>query len=110
MVLSKVHCCLQFSFVYLNDLYKILCKRRSGCWVNGEFNGICGYSDNILLLVPCIDALQDMLSTCEEYAQEYNLQFSTYINPSKSKTKCMAFVKQKGLVLKEMVLCNNKLA
>ena len=83
--------------------------RRSGCWVNGDFHGICDYSDDILLLAPCIDALQDMLSTCEMYAQEHNLQFSTNINPIKSKTKCMAFVKQKGLVLKEMVLCNNKL-
>ena len=68
--------------------------RRSGCGVNGEFNAMCGYSDDILLLAPCIDALQDMLSTCKMYAQEH---------------KCMAFVKQKGLVLKEMVLCNNKL-
>ena len=95
--------------VYLNDLYKILRMRRPGCWVNGEFNGICGYPDDILLLAPNIDALQDMISTCEMYAQEHNLQFSTNINPIKSNTKCMAFVKQKGLVLKEMVLCNNKL-
>ena len=36
-------------------------------------------------------------------------KFSTNINPIKSKTKCIAFVKQKGLVLKEMVLCINKL-
>ena len=60
-------------------------------------------------MAPCIDALQDMLSTCEKYAQEHNLQFSTNINPIKSKTKCIAFVKRKGLVLKEMVLCNNNL-
>ena len=103
-VLSAILFC-----VYLNDLNKLLRRRRSGCWVNGEFNGICGYSDDILLLAPCIDALQDMLSTCEKYAQEHNLQFSTNINPIKSKTKCMAFVKRKGLVLKEMVLCNNNL-
>ena len=71
---------------------------------------VCGYSDDILLSAPSIDALQDMLSTYKMYAQEYNLQFSTNINPIKSKTKCMALVKQKGLVLKEMVLGNNKLA
>ena len=67
------------------------------------------YSNDILLSAPSIDALQDMLSTYKMYAQENNLQFSTNINPIKSKTKCMAFVKQKGLVLMEMVLCNNKL-
>ena len=42
-VLSAILFC-----IYLNDLYKILCMRRSGCWVNGDFNGICGYSDDIL--------------------------------------------------------------
>ena len=95
--------------VYLNDVYKLLRRRRSGCWVNGEFNGICGYSDDILLLAPCIDALQNMLSTYKKYAQEHNLQFSTNINPIKSKTKCIPFIKRKGLVLKEMVLCNNNI-
>ena len=54
---------------------------------------VCGYSDDILLLAPCIDALQDMLSTYKMYPQEHNLQFSTNINPIKSKTKCIAFVK-----------------
>ena len=70
---------------------------------------VCGYSDDILLVAPSFDALQDVLSTCEKYAQEHDLQFSTNINPIKGTTKCKAFVKQKGLVLKEMVLCNNKL-
>ena len=41
--------------------------------VNGELDGICGYSDDILLSAPSIDALQDMLSTYEMYAQEHNL-------------------------------------
>ena len=34
-----------------------------------------------------------MISTCETYAMNHNLQFSTNIDPKKSKTKCMAFLK-----------------
>ena len=75
-VLSAILFC-----VYLNDLYKLLRKRRLGCWVNGEFNGICGYSDDILPLAPSIKAFRYMSSTCEKYAPEHNLQFSTNINP-----------------------------
>ena len=36
--------------------------------------------------------LQDMLSTCKEYAASQNLTFSTDQNPDKCKTKLMAFL------------------
>ena len=71
----------------MNDLYTILHRRRSGCWINGEYYGIIGYSDDILLLAPTLDALKEMLLACEDYAVEHNLQFSTDPNPKKSKTK-----------------------
>ena len=90
--------------VYVNDLYVLLRRKKLGCWVNSEYNGIVEYSDDILLLSPSRDALQDMLHTCETYAKEHNLQFSTNNIPSKSKTKCMAFVKDKR-ELKNMMLC-----
>ena len=32
-----------------------------------------------------------MIKTCEEYAKEYGLAFSTDVIPSKSKTKCLKF-------------------
>ena len=35
-----------------------------------------------------------MLETCEQYAAEHNLKFSTNENPAKCKTKCIAFEKQ----------------
>ena len=102
-VLSAILFC-----VYVNDLYKLLRKKRSGCCINGEYNGIVGYSDDLLLLSPSLDALQEMIITCETYAKEHNLQFSTDVIPSKSKTKCIAFVKEKREI-KHMVLCGNEL-
>ena len=103
-VLSAILFC-----VYINDLYELLRKNRSGCWINDEYYGIIGYSDDILLLAPSIDALQEMLRTCENYACKHNMQFSTDVNPKKSKTKCMAFVKRKDVLLRRMNLCGNTL-
>ena len=40
-----------------------------------------------------LDALQDMIATCEIYASTHNLSSSTDMNPNKSKTKCIAFLK-----------------
>ena len=102
-VLSAILYC-----VYMDDLYKILRRRKYGCWIYGEFYGIVGYSDDLLLISPSLNALKEMLSTCDEYAKEHNLQFSTNINPIKSKTKCMNFLKVNRKI-EDIELCSNKL-
>ena len=79
-VLSAILYC-----VYVNDLYQLLRKRKYGCWINGDYFGILGYSDDILLQAPSISALKNILMTCENFAVEHNLQFSTHPNPAKSK-------------------------
>ena len=102
-VLSAILYC-----VYVDDLYRQLRKEKSGCWINGNYYGILGYSDDILLLAPTISALKQMLKTCEKFAVQHNLQFSTNLVPAKSKCKCIAF----GCSTEELpnlVLCNNKL-
>ena len=86
-ILSGIFYCF-----YTNDLFNILRKRRTGCWVNGVFMGIFGYSDDNFLVAPSLDALQEMLVTCQEYAEEHNLKFSTHADPIKCKTKCISFL------------------
>ena len=86
----------------------MLRRKRSGCWVHGSFSGVYGYSDDNWLIAPSLDALQDMLNTCQEYALVHNLKFSTDQNPKKSKTKCMAFLKYER-ELPNLVLCGNPL-
>ena len=54
------------------------------------------------------DALQEMLETCEEFAKEHNLKFSTDPNPKLSKTRCLAFLHDERR-LKKMKLCGNYL-
>ena len=76
--------------------------------MSGEFFGMIGYSDDNWLLAPSRQALQEMLNTCEEYAHEHNLIFSTDPNPTKCKTKCIAFLK-KQRDISPLILCGNPL-
>ena len=93
---------------YMNNLFSILRKNKSGCWVRGTFLGILGYSDDSLLLAPSLDSLQEMLKIGEDYAETHNLRFSTDKNPTKCKTKCMAFL-LKDRPLPQLNLCGNPL-
>ena len=102
-VLSAIAYCF-----YCENLFTLLKQRRAGCWVLGYYHGILGYSDDNWLLAPSLNALQDMLVTCEQYAASHNLKFSTDPNPAKCKTKLMAFLK-KPRDLPSLYLCGNPL-
>ena len=102
-VLSAIAYCF-----YCEDLFRLLKRRRTGCWVLNNYHGIVGYSDDNWLLAPSLSSLQDMLKTCEEYAASHNLKFSTDPNPVKCKTKLMAFMK-KQRELPRLLLCGNLL-
>ena len=81
--------------IYIDDIIKNLRKSVDGCWINGNFVGAIVYADDIVLLSPSIDGLQNMIKTCDKNAKELNLTFGTDIILIKSKTKCLAFVKKK---------------
>ena len=73
-------------------------RKRSGCWVNGDFAGMLGYADDIMLLSPTLEGLQDMVDTCAAYMSVHNLIFSTNPDTRKCKTKCMSFLKTDRIV------------
>ena len=79
---------------YVNNLFKLLRKNSSGCWVKSNFHGMFGYSDDNWVIAPSFSALKEMMETIEDYCKGHNLKFSTDPNPSKCKTKCLAFLKQ----------------
>ena len=102
-VLSAIAYC-----VYVNGLFEELRKNKSGCWVGQTYLGLLGYSDDNFLLAPSREALQDMLSICERYAESHGLKFSTDPEPKKSKTRCLTFL-QKERQIQPVILCGNEL-
>ena len=78
---------------YTDGLFKLLRDQKVGCWIQGKFTGAVGYADDNLVMSPTLEGLQTMMKTCETFAKEHNLQFSTNEDPKKSKTKCVAFLK-----------------
>ena len=53
----------------------------------GLYVGVVGYCDDLLLLAPNRESAQIMLKTCEEFAAESNIKFSTNSDPKLSKSK-----------------------
>ena len=82
-----------FYCIYIDDLFTLLRKTKTGCWVEGKFVGILGYADDLLLLSPSLNGLQEMIKSCGEHAS-LNLSFSTNANLMKCITECMAFLNQ----------------
>ena len=78
--------------VYTDELFALLRRKRTGCWVEESYVGILGYADDLLLLSPSRDGLQEMMKTCEKFMTDLNLSFSTHVDPKKCKTKCMAYL------------------
>ena len=94
--------------VYTNGLFEELRRSNIGCCVGRNYVGVLGYADDLYLLSPSVDGLQEMLIICEKYAESHNLKFSTDERPSKSKTKCMAYL-HKDRELRKLTLCGNEL-
>ena len=84
--------------VYLDDLLIELRRLQYGCHIGGCWFGACGYADDLILLAPNRQVLQQMVDVCERYGQDHNLVFSTDPVPSLSKTKCMYFCGRPGKV------------
>ena len=63
-----------------------------GCHIGGVFFGVVGYADDLLLLAPTRDAVQNMLEICEAFTSQNNIKFITEEDPSKSKIKALYVV------------------
>ena len=80
--------------LYIDDLFSLLRSSGLGCRLNNQFYGCLGYADDLLLLSASRTGLQVMINKCAEFMKGKKLKFSTNVNPSKSKTKCVIFSKK----------------
>ena len=85
-----------FWSVYLDPLFGRLREAGFGCHIGGIFTGVIGYADALILLAPSCHAAQKMLTICERFAEEHNIQFSTDEVPDKSKSKAIHVVGCRG--------------
>ena len=73
---------------------------------NGAYAGAIGYSD--ILIAPNLSALDIMLKIAQDFNISNGLKFSTDLDPKKSKTKCIAWLKN-SRELPKLSLCGNLL-
>ena len=66
--------------VYMDELIHRLEKRNIGCYVGRQFFGVLCYADDVTLLAPTVNALQNLLDTCQHFGHEYDVSY----NPGKS--------------------------
>ena len=78
-----------FFSVYIDDLLIALSQMGVGCHISDKFIGAAGFADDIILIAPSSRTMEIMLEQCESYANQNNLKFSTDVDPSKSKSKCL---------------------
>ena len=81
--------------VYVDELIKLLRRLCIGCHVEGVFYGCLFYADDLFLLSPTREGLQEMINASEKYMSKRNLIFSTNPDPAKSKTKAIIFSKRR---------------
>ncbi len=62
--------------VYINGLFDRLNKRGIGCYMGNSYVGAMGYTDDIKLLCPSLNGMQQMVDMCVDYADEYNIKFN----------------------------------
>ena len=77
--------------IYMDDLLQILRRSGAGCYVLDIFAGAFFYADDLIILAPTRQALQEMLTISEQYATKHNMVFSVHEDPKKSKSKCVHF-------------------
>ena len=75
-----------------------------GAHVAGLYMGVAAYADDLVLIAPSRHAMQLMLNVCENYAERYNIKFSTDADPRKSKSKCIFMVGKANNIVKPVPL------
>ena len=100
-----------FWAVYCDLMIKELRRLGVGAHIAGVFMGIACYADDVVLIAPCRQAMQMMLETVGNFANRYNISFSTDRDPTKSKSKCIYMIGKKQHLRKPppLVLCGHSL-
>ena len=77
----------KLSKYYYYYLLLYMSDAKVGCYIGNVFVGGLAYADDIVLLPPTARAMRKLLSSCDEFASEFNVLFNArnskclYIRP-----------------------------
>ena len=76
---------------YINELFEELAASGYGCKIDQLYFGAVGYADDLGLLAPCREALQQMVNLCKDFFDRHGIEVSTNLDVAKTKTKIIVF-------------------
>ena len=77
--------------LYIDDIHQKLNESGFGCQIEDLYCGCYAYADDISLIVPSREALQEMINICSRYFNEHGIKISTNHDIRKTKTKVLVF-------------------
>ena len=72
---------------YMNNLFQIMKRKRTVCFIGEYFAGMFGYADDLFLISSSRKGLQEMISTAEMYATNHNINSAQIQILSKERQK-----------------------
>ena len=63
--------------VYIDELLNCLIESKFGCHIGHVSYSALGYADDVGLLTPSVQALQDLLHICETFSEEFRVVFNS---------------------------------
>ena len=79
--------------IYLDVLIERLKAEGIGCYAGSNYVGVVAYADDVTLLCPSRQGLQQMLDICATYGRAFMITYN------ETKTECIKFVKRNTLPL-----------
>ena len=83
--------------IYIDSLFEDLRKSGVGCVINELYFGCVGYADDIALVAPSREALQQMINICQAFFDLHGIKISTNPDAKKTKTKVLVYGVQNDL-------------
>ena len=62
--------------LYVDEMLRRLERSGVGCYVQGVFAGALCYADDITLICPSLHGLNEMISVCDKFADDYLVLFN----------------------------------
>ena len=77
--------------IYIDSVFEELSTSGYGCSIRNQYFGCIGYADDIALVAPSREALQQMINIAKDFFDIHGIKISTNPDAKKTKTKILVF-------------------